>query len=89
MTGFRKTILTDADGLAACSVTTECALPGAFTLGEVTASPVPIPAIEGAAHLALEIAWLGFWPARHNHEIWQTGPDGICAWRNQADGVFE
>jgi len=89
MTGFLKMILTDADGLAACSVTIECALPGAFNPGGGTASPVPIPTTDGGAYLALEIIWPEIWPARHNDEIWQTGSDGTCAWRNQADGVFE
>jgi hypothetical protein len=29
------------------------------------------------------------WAARHNHDLWGTGPDGTNQWRNQADGFFE
>ncbi len=70
-------------------VTTECALPGAFTPGELTSSPIPIPTTDGAAYLALEIIWPEIWPAAHNHELWNTGPDGTYAWRDQADGFSE
>jgi hypothetical protein len=29
------------------------------------------------------------WVARHNHELWEAGPDGIFSWRGQADGFFK
>jgi len=29
------------------------------------------------------------WAARHNHELWQAGPDGTYGWRDQADGFFK
>ena len=28
------------------------------------------------------------WEATHNAELWQTGSDGMYAWRDQADGLF-
>jgi len=71
----------------AVPVTTECALAGAFTTGEVTTSPTPIPTTYGAAaYPAVETVWPEIWPALHNFEIWQTGPDGTYAWRNDATG---
>jgi hypothetical protein len=75
----------------AVPVTTECVLPSAFTSGEALTgpSPIPIPTIDGAAYLALEITWPEIWPAAHNREIWNAGPDGAYSWRNQADGFFE
>jgi ribosomal protein S18 acetylase RimI-like enzyme len=39
----------------AVPVTIECALPGAFIQGEVTASPFPILALDATRHLTLEI----------------------------------
>lgn len=74
----------------AVPVTNECASPGAFTPGEVltSSSPAPRPKIDGNADLAGEIPWPELWPARHNQEIWSTGPDGSYAWRNQSDGLF-
>lgn len=70
----------------AVPVTTECALPGAFNPGEVTASPIPLPTIERTSCLGAETVWAETWPALHNCEIWQTGPDGTYAWRNDATG---
>jgi len=29
------------------------------------------------------------WAARHNREIWLTGPDGTYGWRNGPDGFFD
>lgn len=75
---------------AAVPVTNGCALPSAAIRGDVTASPSPIePSIDGALYLAAEILWPEFWPARRNHDLWGTGPDGTYQWRNQADGFFE
>jgi len=75
---------------AAVPVTNGCALPDAAIPGDVTASPIPIePTIDGALYLAAEILWLEIWLARHNHDLWGTGPDGTYRWRNQADGFFE
>ncbi|MGP0076182.1 MAG: hypothetical protein ACLPWF_30035 [Bryobacteraceae bacterium] len=85
-----KTIFGDAGKPdQAVPVTNECALPGVFTPGELTGSPIPIPTTDGAAYLALEIIWAEIWPATHNRDVWGTGPDGTYAWRNQADGAFD
>ena len=80
----------DADGLKgeARPVTNSCALPSAPAIGDATASPVPIPTIDGALYLAAEILLPEFWPAGSNHDLWGGGPDGTYQWRNQADGFF-
>jgi hypothetical protein len=70
----------------AVPVTSGYTSPGAAIPGDVPASPIPIPAVNGALYLAAEIVWPEFWPARHNHEIWQTGPDGTNTYRNDATG---
>jgi hypothetical protein len=55
--------------------TLECALAGTFTSGPAQAGPVPItPTL--AACPALESVWPEIWPATHNHEVWNTTPDG-------------
>ena len=86
-----KTIYRDAGKpYAAVPVTNGCALPGAAIPEDVTASPFPIePSIDGALFLAAEFIWPEFWPARSNHDLWGTGPDGTYDWLNQADGFFE
>jgi hypothetical protein len=91
MASLPNTIYRDAGKpKAAVPVTNGCALPGAAIPGDVTQSPIPIePSIDGALYLAAEILWPEFWPARSNHDLWGTGPDGTCQWRNQADGFFE
>lgn len=91
MTPPSKTIYQDAGKPdAAVPVTIGCALPGAAIRGDVTPSPFPIePSIDGALYLAAEILWPDFWPARSNHDLWGTGPEGTYQCRNQADGFFE
>jgi hypothetical protein len=63
----------------AVPVTTECALPGAFTPGEVTASPTPNLTPTAAVFPSAEMIHGEAWVARHNAEIWG-------AWRNDATG---
>ena len=29
------------------------------------------------------------WAARHNRQLWLTGPDGTYGWRNDATGFFD
>lgn len=60
----------------AVQVTASCTSPGAAASGGVTAPPFPIPTVDGALYLAAEVIWGEAWPARHNHELWLTGPDG-------------
>lgn len=73
----------------AVPLTDGCTLPGAAIRGDVTASPIPVPTIDGALYLVAEIIWPEFWPAAHNHDLWRAGRDGTCQWRNQADGLYE
>jgi diaminobutyrate acetyltransferase len=72
---------------AAVPVINGCALPGAAIQGDVTASPIPIPTIDGALYLAAEInIWPKIWSAAHNRDLWGAGPDGTCTYRNDATG---
>ena len=63
---------------AAVPATYGCASPPAGAPGELTGSPIPIePSSDGPEfYLAAEILWPEIWPARSNHELWLTGPDG-------------
>lgn len=86
----------EPDGLKgkACPVTNECGEPAAFTPGPVSYRTGPIPIsrvddVDGEMWLAAEILWPEIWPARHNRELWLTGPDGTHGWRDQADGFYE
>lgn len=44
---------------------------------------------EHSEHLPAHEVFDSAWAARHNEEIWLTGPDGTYDWRNQSDGFFE
>jgi hypothetical protein len=74
--------------VAAAPARTECSQPAAFTPGPASYQAGPMPTIDGPEfYLAAEI-WAEDWPAAHNHELWNVGPDGTYSWRSQADGVF-
>lgn len=34
--------------------------------------------VDGARGLETELNQIEFWAARHNRELWLTGPDGTC-----------
>jgi hypothetical protein len=80
--------LPDADGLnnEACPVANGRGEPAASNPGPVPYQAGPTPTTDGALYLAAEIIWPEIWPARHNHEVWKTGPDGTCgeSWKNDA-----
>ena len=63
---------------------------GAFTpKGEVTASPSPMPTIDGPEFfLAAEIIFGEAWAASHEQELSIAGFDGTLAWRDGPDGFF-
>jgi hypothetical protein len=69
---------------AAVPVTNECGEPTAFTPGSAyQVGPFPIPTLDGALYLALEII------RPDNFHAAGTIPAGTYQWRNQADGFFE
>jgi hypothetical protein len=77
MDALSKTISTDAGKpeAAAVPVKSECVSPGAFIQGEPDPAPLFNPGIFPEP-----------WAARHNRELWLTGPDGTEGWKNGPDG---
>lgn len=78
LTGLRK------PEAAAVAVETESVVAGSGFTPEASSRAGSLPTDDAAQSLALER-----WVAQRNAELYQTGPDGTYAYRNQADGTFE